>query len=213
MVWQLFYQIVDFEHFLVDKYDKIVYNKTNNKKRNKNMAARKTRNYINNPDFLVAVIEHKRLCDEARANNTDLPRVSKYLGECIQSIAYRLATRPNFSGYSFKEDMIMDGIENCLRYIENFNDEKSNNPFAYFTQIIWFAFLRRIAKEKKHLYTKLKSSQALLAMGETHVAGGDIQLHMNLEADYIDSFIQDYEDKIKRDKAPKEPKPETEKNG
>jgi hypothetical protein len=164
------------------------------------MARRAKRNYINNPDFLLAIIEHKRLCDEARENIKQLPIVSNYLGECIQSIAYRLATKPNFSGYSFKEDMIMDGIENCLLYIENFNPEKSSNPFAYFTQIIWFAFLRRIAKEKKHLYTKLKSSQSLLAMGETHVAGGDIKLHMSLDADYIDTFIQDYEDKIQRDK-------------
>lgn len=164
------------------------------------MARREKRNYVNNPDFLEAIIEHKRLCDEARANKQELPIVSNYIGECIQSIAYRLATKPNFSGYSFKEDMIMDGIENCLLYIENFNPEKSNNPFAYFTQIIWFAFLRRIAKEKKHLYTKLKSSQSMLALGETHVHGGDVQLHMNLEADYIDSFIQDYEDKMERDK-------------
>lgn len=94
----------------------------------------------------------------------------------------------------------MDGIENSLMYIENFDPEKSNNPFAYFTQIIWFAFLRRIAKEKKYLYTKLKSSQSMIAMGETYADGGDIKLHMNLDADYIDTFIQDYEDKVQRDK-------------
>lgn len=159
------------------------------------------RNYVNNPDFLEALIEHKRLCEESRKEGKELPVVSRYIGECIQSIAYRLATRPNFSGYSFKEDMIMDGIENSLLYIENFDPEKSSNPFAYFTQIIWFAFLRRIAKEKKHLYTKLKSSQSMLALGETHVGGGDVKLHMNLEADYINDFIQDYEDKMNKGKS------------
>jgi len=164
------------------------------------MARRVKKNYVNNPDFLEALIEHKRLCEEARTKGKELPIVSRYIGECIQSIAYRLATRPNFSGYSFKEDMIMDGIENCLQYIENFDPDRSNNPFAYFTQIIWFAFLRRIAKEKKHLYTKLKSSQSMLALGETHVHGGDIQLQPNLDADYIDQFIQDYEDKLNKDK-------------
>jgi len=164
------------------------------------MAKRAKKNYVNNPDFLEALIEHKRLCEEARKKGVQTPVISNYIAECIQSIAYRLATKPNFSGYAFKEDMIMDGIENSLIYIENFDPEKSSNPFAYFTQIIWFAYLRRIAKEKKHLYTKLKSSQSMLTLGETHVSGGDVKLHMNLEADYIDSFIEDYEDKIKRDK-------------
>jgi hypothetical protein len=164
------------------------------------MARRKKRNYVNNPDFLEALIVYKASCEEARRNDDQLPIIPDYIAECIQSISNRLATRPNFSGYSFREDMVMDGIENCLIYIENFNPEKTNNPFAYFTQIIWFAFLRRIAKEKKHLYTKLKSSQSLLALGDTYVSGGEVGLQPNLEADYIDSFIEDYEDKIRRDK-------------
>jgi DNA-directed RNA polymerase specialized sigma24 family protein len=164
------------------------------------MARKVKRNYVNNPDFLEALVEYKKQCELARSKEEQLPIVPTYIAECIQSISYRLATKPNFSGYSFREDMVMDGIENCLLYIENFDPEKSSNPFAYFTQIIWFAFLRRIAKEKKHLYTKLKSSQSMLALGETHVSGGEVQLHMNLEADYIDSFIEDYEDKMKRDK-------------
>lgn len=164
------------------------------------MTKRANKNYVNNADFLEAIIEHKRLCKQARDRNTPLPQVSNYIGECIQSIAYRLSTKPNFSGYAFREDMIMDGIENCLLYIENFDTEKSSNPFAYFTQIIWFAFLRRIAKEKKHLYTKLKSSQSMLALGDTYQDGGDMKLHMNMDSDYIDNFIQEYEDKVQRDK-------------
>ena len=164
------------------------------------MTKPKKRNYVNNPDFLAALIEYKQACNEARANDKQLPPVTNYLGECIYHIATRLATKPNFSGYSYKEDMIMDGVENCLLYIENFDPEKTHNPFAYFTQIIWFAFLRRIAKEKKHLYTRLKSSQSMLALGETHVAGGDIQFHMSLDADYIDSYIEEFEAKIARDK-------------
>lgn len=94
----------------------------------------------------------------------------------------------------------MDGVENCLKYIEKFDPEKSNNPFAYFTQVIWFAFLQRIAKEKKFLYTKLKSSQSMLALGETHIGGNEISMNLSIDADYIDSFIQDFEDKLERDK-------------
>jgi len=165
------------------------------------MAPRVKRHYVNNPDFLQALIEYKEACDSARGKGKQIPVIPNYLGECVFEIANRLARRPNFSGYAFKEDMIMDGVENCLKYIEKFDPEKSSNPFAYFTQVIWFAFLQRIAKEKKFLYTKLKSSQSMLALGETHVGGSELMLNLNLDTDYIDHFIQDFEDKAARDKA------------
>lgn len=165
------------------------------------MAGKRTKNhYVNNQDFLEAIINYKNACDEARSHGKQIPVIPNYIGECIFHIANRLATKPNFSGYSFKEDMIMDGIENCLKYIEKFDPEKSSNPFAYFTQVIWFAFLQRIAKEKKFLYTKLKSSQSMIALGETHTGGSEIGLNLNIDADYIDAFIQDYEDKMERNK-------------
>lgn len=164
------------------------------------MAKRVKRNYVNNPDFLEGLIQYRAACAEARHRGVQLPVVPNYIGACIQSIAYRLATKPNFSGYTFKEDMIMDGIENCLRYIENFDPDKSSNPFAYFTQIIWYAFLRRIAKEKKHLYTKLKSSQSMIALGETYAGGSEVVMNINIDASYIDSFIEDYEAKLDKDK-------------
>lgn len=85
------------------------------------------------------------------------PRVNNYIGKCIFLIAEKLATKPNFASYSFKDEMISDGIENCLMYIHNFNPDKSTNPFAYFTQIIFYAFLRRIQKEQKQSYIKHKS--------------------------------------------------------
>ena len=165
------------------------------------MAPRKKKHYVNNPDFLEALLEYKKQCDLARDRGKQIPIIPNYLGECIFEISNRLARKPNFSGYAFKEDMIMDGVENCLKYIEKFDGEKSSNPFAYFTQVIWFAFLQRIAKEKKHLYTKLKSSQSMIALGETHEGGSELMLNMNLDTDYIDNFIQDYEDKVDRDKA------------
>lgn len=164
------------------------------------MAKRPSKHYVNNKDFLEAVIKHKEACESARARGVREPIVPDYIGECIFHIANRLARRPNFSGYSFKEDMIMDGVENCIKYVEKFNPEKSNNAFAYFTQIVWFAFLQRIAKEKKFLYTKLKSSQFMLTLGQTYSDTSDIKLNLNIDADYIDSFIQDYEDKIQKNK-------------
>lgn len=163
---------------------------------------RATRNYVNNKDLLNALIEYKKLSREAEDAGDGRPRVPDYIGTCIYQIATRLATKPNFSGYSYKEDMISDGIENCLLYIMNFNEEKSQNPFAYFTQIIWYAFLRRIAKEKKQMYIRFKSSQHMLATGGTYT--GDAQdIHLNTAADYMNDFVQDFEDKLAKDKAKK----------
>jgi hypothetical protein len=110
-----------------------------------------------------------------------------------------LATKPNFSGYSYKEDMIMDGIENCLLYINNFDHMKSSNPFAYFTQVIWYAFLRRIQKEKKQMYIRFKSSHNMMMNGETYESD-EVKLHLNTSADYMNSFIEDFENKLTKSK-------------
>ena len=166
------------------------------------MAKRKTRNYVNNADLFEALVNYKTMVREAEDASEEKPRVPDYIGHCIFQIATRLATKPNFSGYSYKEDMISDGIENCLLYINNFNPEKSQNPFAYFTQIIWYAFLRRIQKEKKQMYIRFKSSQAMVAAGETYT-GEDISLNLTTGQDYMSDFINDYEDKLARDKAKK----------
>jgi DNA-directed RNA polymerase specialized sigma24 family protein len=163
---------------------------------------RKPRNYVNNKDLLDALIQYQKDCTEAEDAGDPTPRVPDYIGTCIYQIATRLATKPNFSGYSYKEDMISDGIENCLLYINNFNPEKSQNPFAYFTQIIWYAFLRRIQKEKKQMYIRFKSSQEMLAAGETYT-GEDLNIHLSTAADYMNDFIEDFETKLEKDKAKK----------
>ena len=163
---------------------------------------RVTRNYVNNKDLLEALIAYQKDCREAEDAGEERPRVPDYIGTCIYQIATRLATKPNFSGYSYKEDMISDGIENCLLYINNFNPEKSQNPFAYFTQIIWYAFLRRIQKEKKQMYIRFKSSQQMLSLGETYT-GESLDLQLTSSADYMNSFISDFEDKLQKDKEKK----------
>ena len=110
--------------------------------------------YVNNADFLAAIKEYKQKVVEAQESGAEKPQVSNYIGECILKIATHLSYKPNFINYSYKDDMILDGIENCIQYIDNFDPTKSSNPFAYFTQIIFYAFLRRIAKEKKQSYIK-----------------------------------------------------------
>ena len=120
------------------------------------MAKRKRNEYVNNKDFLAAIVVYRKDIAQAIEEGKARPRVPNYIGECIMKIATHLARKPNFINYTFKDDMISDGIENCLQYIDNFNPEKSNNPFAYFTQIIYYAFIRRIQKEKKQSNIKYR---------------------------------------------------------
>jgi len=115
-----------------------------------------TSHYVDNKKFLAALIEYKAGIDAAKEKNEELPRVPRYIGECFIKIATHLSYKSNFINYTFKDDMISDGIENCLTAAAKFDPAKSSNPFAYYTQIIYFAFIRRIQKEKKHQATKYK---------------------------------------------------------
>jgi hypothetical protein len=120
------------------------------------MAKKKSEHYVNNKEFLEALIVYKEKVNSAKLTGLPKPIITNYLGECFVKIATHLSYKPNFVNYMFREDMISDGIENCVQYIHNFNPERSQNPFAYFTQIIHYAFLRRIQKEKKQLEIKNK---------------------------------------------------------
>jgi len=120
------------------------------------MPKKKSEHYVNNKEFLEAITIYRDKVAFAKENDLPKPRITNYLGECFLKIATHLSYKPNFVNYMFREEMISDGIENCVQYIHNFNPEKSQNPFAYFTQIIHYAFLRRIQKEKKQLEIKNK---------------------------------------------------------
>jgi len=121
------------------------------------MARRKrSEHYVNNKEFLAALIKYREDKEIAELQDKPKPPIPRYIGECFLKIANHLSFKPNFVNYMFKEDMISDGIENCVQYIHNFNPEKSQNPFAYFTQIIHYAFLRRIQREKRQLEIKNK---------------------------------------------------------
>ena len=117
---------------------------------------KRSEHYVNNKEFLAALIKLREDREIAEIQGKEKPRIPRYIGECFLKIATHLSFKPNFVNYMFKEDMISDGIEDCVQYIHNFNPEKSQNPFAYFTQIIHYAFLRRIQKEKKQLEIKNK---------------------------------------------------------
>lgn len=117
--------------------------------------------YVNNAEFLQAIIDWKQKVKEAEESGDEAPKITEYIGECFFKIATHLSYKANFINYSYREDMILDGVENCLMIVKNFDPAKSSNPFAYFTQVIYFAFLRKIAKEKKQSYIKQKLIQQM----------------------------------------------------
>jgi hypothetical protein len=154
------------------------------------------KHYINNGDFLQALIEYKK----RKLSNPNEP-IPNYIGECWMKIAEGLSHKPNFIMYTYRDEMISDGIENCLMYFENFDPDKSKNPFAYFTQIIYYAFLRRIQKEKKQLYIKYKSTEQVGVLDEFEMLELDSGITKQFELyDNIGEFIQTYEESQKKRK-------------
>ncbi len=163
--------------------------------------------YIDNKTFFEAIKKHRENIKLAEVEGRPKPIIPNYIGSCILMIANRLATKPNFINYSYKDEMISDGVENCIMYIDNFDPEKSNNPFAYFTQIIYFAFLRRIQKEKKHLYIKhqvfrnFAISDELYDVQEGDDFGGSPVNNM-MDTEKMDDFVKAFELGLEKKRKP-----------
>lgn len=165
------------------------------------------KHYINNADFCKALVEYKAKVELAVQDNTSKPAIPNYIGECFIKIAHGLSHKPNFINYSYRDEMIADGIENCIMYFENFDPLKSNNPFAYFTQIIYYAFLRRIQKEKKQLYVKYKSTAQFGILDESELLGYEESTGKQFEIyDNISEFIDMFEESKKKKKEQKKSK-------
>ena len=157
--------------------------------------------YINNQEFLKALTEHKEKCKFAVETGLPPPKITDYIGECFMNIADHLSRKPNFASYSFREGMVSDGIENCLKYYRNFDETKSKNPFAYFTQIIYYSFLRRIASEKKNLYVKYKATEQAGILDEGNQLLNDLGQMKQFEVyQNISEFIQDFEETKRKKK-------------
>ena len=142
---------------------------------------RNAEHYVNNKEFLNALENYFAQVEKAKLNDEPKPQIPRYIGECFLKIANHLSYKPNFVNYMFKEDMISDGLENCIEYVTNFDPQKSSNPFAYFTQIIYFAFLRRIGKEKKQLEIK---NRIIEKSGFAEVMAVDDSLLSRTSSDY-----------------------------
>jgi hypothetical protein len=147
--------------------------------------------YVDNRKFLQAMVDWRLKVQKAEDKKRKKPVVTNYIGECFLKIANHLSYRPNFINYTYRDDMISDGIENCLQYMSNFNSEKSSNPFAYFTQIIYYAFIRRIQKEKKQqdVKAKLISNTGVELMMDSLV--GDDAQYKNQMLDFLQKNVKE----------------------
>ena len=169
------------------------------------MAVKNPDHYVDNKEFLQHMIEFKENTQVARDNGEDDPRIPDVIGEIFVKIASHLSYKSNFINYGFREDMISDGIENCIQYIHNFDPAKSRNPFAYFTQIIYYAFLRRIQKEKKQLYVRYKSLEntQILNTLDNRIEedyNNITSLGVSKLYDNMGEFVQNYEESMEKKK-------------
>ena len=165
--------------------------------------------YIDNKTFFEAIKKYRDSIKQAEVDGKPKPIIPNYIGKCILMIANRLATKPNFINYSYKDEMISDGIENCIMYIDNFDPDKSNNPFAYFTQIIYFAFLRRIHKEKKHLYIKHQVFRQYAISDELYdIQEGDDfgngPVNNMMDTEKMDDFVKAFELGLEKKRKPEQ---------
>ena len=159
-----------------------------------------TKHYVDNKKLYTEMVKFINEYNSAKAKGVETPTPSNYIGECIWLIANRLSTNRNFIGYTYREEMIGDAVENCLRDLHNFDPEKSTNPFAYFTQIMYYAFLRRIDKERKQTYIKYKAMENSVTMNTLVELSPDDLSHFNaimvtMDMDKLTDLTEKYDAK------------------
>jgi len=163
-------------------------------------------NYIDNKQFLDEMVKFRKSVNKAKRAKEPRPQIPRFIAECFLKIAENYSHNHKFIAYTFKDEMISDAVENCVRYIDNFDPKKSSNPFAYFSQVTFFAFLRRIKREKQELYVKYKSTQICGLTDEYEINETDdgtppfrqFELYDN-----IAEFIENYEKSLKEKKVKK----------
>ena len=158
--------------------------------------------YVNNKTLLECIEKYQKQKNDAIQNNTTLPKIPEYFGEAIIQIATRFSRRSNFIGYSFRDEMISDAIEHALVAVDKFDANKSSNPFSYITTMVYYSFIRRIAKEKRQSYIRSKLIQ------DMPIDSFDIQDHDD-DTDFMNNymaFIQSHQnfDDTQEKKLPKQ---------
>ena len=163
--------------------------------------------YVNNKEFSQAVMDYAVECRDCREKEKQVPKVTDYIARCFIKISEGLSHRPNFVRYTYREEMVMDAVENCLRAIGNYKIETATrtgkpNAFSYFTQICYYAFIRRIMKEKKQQDIKFKFIEKM-GIDDFIQAGMDGETANETMA-YVDTLRQRIGEVRKKDTAIKD---------
>lgn len=158
--------------------------------------------YVDNAEFYKAMVERKKLYNDwIAAGSVGLkPQISNYIGQCITDIAHGLSRKYQFANYRYKDEMVADAVEHCIRYIDSFNPDVSKNPFSYYTQTCYFQFLNIIKSEQKEQYIKYKAILNSITFGDLATLSEDADAaseHMfdNLDFDvsFMEKFVETYE--------------------
>ena len=159
------------------------------------------KHYVDNEKFFKEMKKWKQAVIDAREVEDPDPSSTNYMAECFLKISENLAWKPNFINYTFRDDLVSDGIENCLLYAHNFDPEKSHNPFSYFTQMIHHAFVRRIQKEKKQMHIKYLHVERSGILEQIDVTIEDNQKTTRRYVDYLkahEKYSESPGDKLKK---------------
>lgn len=156
-----------------------------------------TKHYVDNALFLTSLRTWQDARERALRDGEEMPRIPEYVGECFMAIAKHLSSKPNFCSYSFREDMVSEAVENCVIYASNFDPTKSENPFGYFTQIVYYAFIRKIQKERKQTYIRYKMLEQIVINGGACTPGVDGSVTptdpTSLNFDNVQEFISKFD--------------------
>lgn len=162
------------------------------------MTKNKNNHYVNNKTLYTEMVKYKTAVNDAKEKGLPPPPIPNYVGECLLLIGNRLSYKANFINYSYRDDMVLDGIENCIMAIDNYDPEKSTNPFAYFTQIMKWAFIRRIQKEQKQAYVKHKNFENTLLMADWGTIDNEM---IAINNEYSANVVNAFETKLTKNKA------------
>ena len=162
------------------------------------MTTKKNNHYVNNKTLYTEMVKYRTAVLDSKEKGTPPPAIPNYVGECLLLIGNRLAFKANFINYSYRDDMVLDGIENCIMAIDNFDPEKSTNPFAYFTQIMKWAFIRSIQKEQKQAYVKHKNFENTLLMADWGTVDHEM---IAINKEYSANVVASFETKLTKNKA------------
>jgi len=174
------------------------------------LAKLKKPHYVSNRDLYADLVTYNDKKDAAQAvvegteEEPELIPIPESVGAAILKITSRLASRGNFAAYSYRDEMVSDAIENCLAAVDNFNVKKYKNPFAYFTQISWYAFIRRIDKEKRQSYLKIKNFKKTVAEEELNNITMGYNPGGQATDEVMDEFVKNYENSLQRKKKKKD---------